>query len=305
MLINEVVEFCDEQYSSFGNMCGQKDGICTHPSGHCSGSCYDCLYEIHYPGRATDDSKKLYDCPKMLYQYVCQYSYLYTTELLCAFASEWDFIKDFPYYHILSLGCGGCADLMAIENLLSRKNISRSVSYIGIDINQLWQPIHEKIKECCQCNGVHFKARYYDVFDCFKERGIADTNIIVLSYLISYLYNTEQIATIDSLIHDITKNIVVKKKPEQHLLLIINDVNSNRRGRDCFSRFERAIKKSGLNILQSKYRYFDTGKLNDFQKIGQPYNVRNCVFEIPTIIQMKYHAQSSINSTIQLILEVM
>ena len=305
MLINEVVEFCDAQYSSFGNRCGQEDCICSHPSGHCSGSCYNCLYEIHYPSRAADESKKLYDCPKMLYHYVCQYSYLYTTELLCAFGSEWDFIKDFPYYHVLSLGCGGCADLMAIEDLLSRKRVRRSVSYIGIDINELWQPIHERIKEYCERNNFHFTARYYDVFDCFKEREIADTNVIVLSYLISYLYNTGQIATIDSLIHDIAENIVLKKKHGQHLLLVINDVNSNRRGRDYFSRFEKAINDSGMDILQSAYRYFDTGYLNDFQKIGQPYNVRSCAFEVPAKIQMKYHAQSSINSTIQLILEVM
>lgn len=305
MLIDEVVKFCDEQYTSFGENCGQEDGRCTHPSGHCSGSCYNCLYEIHYPGRAGENPKKLYDCPKMLYHYVCQYSYLYTTELLCAFASEWNFLKDFQYYHILSLGCGGCADLMAFEDLLNRKNVTRPISYIGIDVNGLWQPIHSSIDKYCQNKGLHFKARYYDVFDCFKENGIADTNIIVLSYLISYLYNTEQISTIDSLIHDIAENIVNKKLPDQHLLLVINDVNSNRRGRDYFSRFESAINDSGLSIIQSSYRYFDTGYLNDFQKIGQPYNVHNCIYEIPSEIQVKYHAQSNINSTIQLILEVM
>lgn len=305
MLINEVIEFCDKQYTSFGNTCGQEEGRCTHPSGHCSGSCYNCLYEIHYPGRAVNNSKKLYDCPKLLYHYVCQYSYLYTTELLCAFDSEWDFLKNFPYYHVLSLGCGGCADLMAIENLFRKENVDRAVSYIGIDINDLWQPIHEKIEEYCYNKGVHFKIKYYDVFDCFKEEGIADTNVIVLSYLISYLYNTEQISIIDSLIHDIVENIINKKKPSQHLLLVINDVNSNRRGRDYFSLFERAVNESGMNILQSSYRYFDTGCLNDFQKIGQPYNIHNCAFEIPPRIQREYHAQSSINSTIQLILEVL
>lgn len=305
MLIDEIIKFCDNQYSLFGKLCGQKIGRCTHPSGKCSGSCYNCLYEIHFPANKGDNPKKLYDCPKMLYHYVCQYSYLYTTELLCAFDYKWSFLENFKYYHILSLGCGGCADLMAFEDLLSRKDADRLISYTGIDVNDLWQPIHKKIEEYCQNKGIHFKIHYSDVFGCFKESGIVDTNIIVLSYLISYLYNTEQIKIIDSLICDIVENIVNKKKSGQQLLFIINDVNSNRRGRDVFSLFEEKIKESGLSIKQSTYRYFNARNLNDYQKIGQPYTVYNCVYEIPTEIQEKYHAQTNIKATIQLILEVM
>ena len=76
---------------------------------------------------------------------VCQYSYLYASELLCAFEHEWSFISSFPYYHILSLGCGGCADLMGFEFLINEKKISVPISYIGIDKNELWAPIHQSI----------------------------------------------------------------------------------------------------------------------------------------------------------------
>ena len=240
----------------------------------------------------------------MLYHYVCQYSYLYATELICAFDSKWEFIKDFPYYHILSLGCGGCVDLMAIESLLSKKNKGCNVSYIGIDNNNLWDPVHEKIGGYCKSNNMGFKTLDYDVFERFRERRLADTNIIVLSYLISYLYNTGQIAEITSLVNDIVKNVVNKKEPEQHLLLVINDVNSNKHGRDYFGHFEKAIKDAGLTI-KGEYRYFDTGSLNSFQRIGQPYDVRKCIFDIPSEIKVKYHAQESVKSTIQFIVEVM
>lgn len=303
MLVDEIVDFCNKQYTSLGVLCGQEDGKCTHPSGVCSGSCYNCLHEIHFPGRVLG-SKKLYDCPKMICQYVCQYSYLYATELLCAFASEWEFIKYYPYYHIASLGCGGCADLMAFEALQKQKNISQPISYIGIDVNQLWRPVHSKIEEYCLHNTISFKTRYYDVFDYFQKNRVSDANIIVISYLISYLYNTEQIAGIDSLAHRIAENIVNKKEAGQHLLLVINDVNSWKRGRDYFSRFESAIKNCGLNILRSTYRHFDTGRLYSSQKIGTPYDVPNRAFNIPIEIQNKYQAKN-LNATIQLILEVM
>lgn len=119
MLIDDIVDFCDKKYTTYGDKCGCER--CNHPSGHCSGNCYNCLYHIHFPERAPSNAKTLYDCPKMLYHYVCQYSYLYTTELLCAYEEEYDYLNDYPYFHILSLGCGGCADLMAFEHFESVK----------------------------------------------------------------------------------------------------------------------------------------------------------------------------------------
>lgn len=302
MLIDEIVRYADTEYSAFGNHCG--NGVCNHPSGQCSGSCYNCLYHIHYPGNAPQNSKTLYDCPKMLFHYVCQYSYLYAEEIIYALKEEREFIQNFPFFHVLSLGCGGCADLMALETYIDMARINTPISYVGIDVNQLWEPVHLKIQDYCQNHGIHFQAQYSDVFDRFQERGINNTNVIVISYLISYLYNTNQIRQIDSLVHDIAERIINKKGDGHPLLLIINDVNSNRRGRDYFPYFEGAISQAGLSIANKKYRYFDTGYLNDFQKVGEPYPVYRNVFDIPADIQLHYHAQTGIQSTIQLLLEV-
>ena len=138
---------------------------------------------------------------------------------------------------------------MAFDYLCYEKQIECGISYLGIDVNKLWEPIHDKIKGYCQEKNIRFNIGYYDVFECFKERRVEDTNIIILSYLISYLYNTDQITKIDSLINDIVKKIIDKKKAGQHLLLVINDVNSNNRGRDHFSKFKKAISSSSLNIF--------------------------------------------------------
>ena len=305
MLLESVVQFCDDQFSRFGDKCGCEDGRCNHPSGKCSGSCYDCLFQIHYPSRLPGETKKEYDCVKMLYHYVCQYSYLYTTELLCAFDHEWDYIRNFPYYHILSLGCGGCADLMAFEYLRKWKKSVTPVSYCGIDVNDLWAPIHQKIGDYCGAKDVSFKTRYKDVFEYFNQYRLPDANIVVISYLLSYLYNTNQINAVDLLADNLVKKVINHKKQDQTLLLIINDVNSNARGRDSFEYFINAIKRNGLTIRKSEFKYFDSGRLNSFQRIGSAYSIIEMPFSISDTIIEKYHAQTNIQSTIQLLVEVL
>lgn len=302
MLIDNIVQYCDKEYVSLDGNCGCRDGYCNHPSGKCSGSCYDCLYHVHYPDRAPENAKKEYDCPKMLYHYVCQYSYLYATELLCAFEHEWSFIKDFPFYHILSLGCGGCADLMAFDVLRQKRCPVTPFSYTGIDVNTLWYHIHSKIRDYCSNNNIGFQTQYYDVFEAFNDGSITNINIIVISYLLSYLYNTNQIKRIDSLVEQLIKQVIMEKKTP--LLLIINDVNSYKRGRNYFSHFENAIRRYGLTINKSEYKYFDKDNLYDGQKIGSPYAVSEVAFNIPDNIQNNYHASISINATVQLLVEV-
>jgi len=240
----------------------------------------------------------------MIYHYVCQYSYLYATELLYAFREEVDYLRDYPYYHIMSLGCGGCADLMAFEQFYKDIDVSMPISYIGIDINKLWKPVNNRIQKYCEKNNIKYEVRYHDVFKCFRQSEVVDANVLVISYLISYLYNTKQISTIDTFVEDVVRNIVQKKKKRQKFLIIINDVNSNRRGRDYFDYFIRKLDKHELSIIHPKYRYFDTGTLCPQQKIGIPYTIHESLFSVPNEIVRKYHAQICCQKTIQLILEV-
>lgn len=41
MLIDDIVDYCNKKYTTFGDKCG--NGVCSHPTGKCSGSCYNCL----------------------------------------------------------------------------------------------------------------------------------------------------------------------------------------------------------------------------------------------------------------------
>ena len=302
MLLDRIVNYCDEKYTAYGDKCGCQEGACNHPSGECSGSCYNCLRQIHYP--SIFHGKLLYDCEKMLNHYVCQYSYMYTSEILDALYYKWEYIHDYSYYHILSIGCGGCADLMAFDYLRKNQMLLKPISYIGIDINSLWEPIHSKIKDYCDEQNIKFKVPMYeDVFEIFKEHTLPDTNIIVISYLISSLYNTRKIEEINILIDRLVDGVIGEKKERQRLLLIINDVNSNRRGRDYFSSFENAIKKKGLKTT-AEFRHYDNGNLNDYQKLGEPYPNKLCSIQPPGTIESKYHASRYVKQTVQLLIEI-
>lgn len=303
VLIDDIVDFCDKKYSTYGNKCGC--GKCNHPSKNCSGCCYNCLYQVHFPARFNSEPiKKLYDCPKMIYHYVCQYSFLYATELLCAYREETSYLTNCPYYHTMSLGCGGCADLMAFEQFYKNIGVDAPISYIGIDVNELQRPVNNRIQKYCEKENIKYKVQYYDVFKCFRRNGVVDANILVISYLISYLYNTKQISTINTFVEDVVNNIVQKKKTGQKFLIIINDVNSNLRGRDYFDHFIGKLNEYQLSIINCKYKYFDTGDLYQPQKIGTPYAVQRSLFPVPNAFGVKYHAQERCQKTIQLILEV-
>ena len=217
---------------------------------------------------------------------------------------EKEYLADYPYFHILSLGCGGCTDLMAFEYFYNDNGLSVPISYVGVDRNELWRPINNRIQKYCSDAAIKYKVRYDDVFKCFRQRGVVDANIIVISYLISYLYNTQQIGTIDTFLEDLVKNIIRKKGKDQKLLLIVNDVNSYKRGRSYFDWFKRRIEKYDLSVVKCTYKYFDTGNLYDGQKIGSPYATKQCFIPVPIEVQRKYHAETKCKQTIQLLLEV-
>ena len=110
---------------------------------------------------------------------------------------------------------------------------------------------------------------------------------------------------ISDFINNIASNVVRYKGPGQKLLLVVNDLNTYRKGRDYFDKFATAIQEQpGINIVIQKYRYVDTGDLYDGQKIGEPYSDSGCLFEIPEMIVEKYKARSRGQKSIQLFLEV-
>lgn len=302
MLIDELIVMCDKKYTECGDACGCAK--CNHPSDKCSGNCRNCLYQIHYPDRfAGQIVKKVYDCPKMLYHYVCQYSYIYSSEILYAFNEHRDFLSGYDKFHLMSIACGACPDLMALEAFCKSYKIKTSISYRGYDINHLWSPIHTFIKQYCDEHNIKRSFMEKDVISHFKKYYVNGTNIIVISYLLSYLYNTNQTDQIDLLFNNIADNVVLKKDNCDKMLIVINDVNSNNRGRDYFAHLSRILRKKGLTV-NAEFKYFDTGFLNYFQRVGSVYRIKKCLFPLDNDIVNRYHIDNSDCRSVQLILEV-
>lgn len=134
----------------------------------------------------------LYDCPKMLYHYVCQYSSRYASEIQYVFNLEKEYLKNFSEYKMMSIGCGGCPDLMAIEKFMIDNGYKKQIDYRGYDVNDLWIPIHRRINKYCENEQIIKKFIYEDAIQYFSKYYNINRNIIVISYLLSYLYNTGQ-----------------------------------------------------------------------------------------------------------------
>lgn len=301
MLNDELIAICDKNYKNYADNCGCAQ--CNHPSNECSGSCYNCLYEIHYPLKFDDPKKSLYNCQKMMYHYVCQYSYIYASEILYAYNEHKDFLQGFDKYNIMSIACGACPDLMALECFCNQNKFEHQITYRGYDLNPLWSPIHTYIKRYCDLNGIKRSFFEKDVITHFEKYYVSGTNIIVISYLISYLYNTEQTTQIESLFNSIADNVVLRKDSNAGMLIIINDVNSNKRGRDYFSLLPKILKRKGLSV-NIQYKYFDNAKLNYFQRVGTSYAQKTCLFPTEKNIIRDYHIDNADCRSVQLILEV-
>jgi len=220
MLIDEIVNYCDEQYQTnklpFGN-CNN----CHHPSGKCSGECDTCLSQIHWP--QNNGKNRDYDCPNMINYYVCSFSYQYVSEI-CYALIELKILKGYKELKVLSLGCGACADLMALERMLPGVKID----YCGIDQNKLWESVHDKIKSYCN-NTCNIKVDLYNNKDALKfveEKERKNYDIIIMSYFISHFRITNKENQIKDLYNNLYNNVIKQKNKNKPCFIIINDVNS-------------------------------------------------------------------------------
>lgn len=283
MLIHNVIEFCNNEYSS------KKCTGCGN-SKICECDCKNCLDDLHYH---RNKLRTGYDCEHLLDYYVCRYSYKYCSEIVHAL-SQIDMAR-YPYFNVLSLGCGGAPDLMALDYL----NFDQPLKYIGVDINQNWKKIHEFIVCNLPLKDIKFH-RNVDVLDIFKNKTITNCNIIFIEYLISFFYKSIGTRGLNNWFEQLAKNIVVNKPSDSPLLIVINDADSINIGRDHFPDFRNAIEHQGLKII-NEYRMRFKNHL--FYQGSSQYLSQKNFFDIPDKFREKYKVAISCESA-QLILEV-
>lgn len=296
-LINEVVQYSHNEFSSSTcNECNHTHGC----PGSCEGNCKKCLEEIHYP-QSYPYGKKDYDCHRMLSFYVCDYAGKYMSEMLYLMEQS-EALKKIDNYHVVSIGCGSCPDLMAFEQYChSFSNGRKTVSYVGIDVNEMWSPFHDVIRkyESSTIKRTHF---FYQDAVTEEYRDISRANVIILQYVISHFYNTNQIDKIDLFFEKLINKIVAHREEDKPFVLLINDVNSNNRGRDYFVKIIEMLKQSGFHGNSIRF-YFDHGIRNDFQR----YGTRHARKDIRVILSQQFDAVYEpwkVCSSAQLLVEV-
>lgn len=296
MLIHEIVNYCNDKYCSSDteHICEN----CHHPT-ECSGNCKECLRQVHYP-KKYPDGKHDYDCQNMINFYVCDYINKYASEMLYLLRKS-EKLQELNEYHILSIGCGAAPDLMAFEQYVLEKNESKKICYCGFDRNELWNDIHQEIKDYNNAL-ISAKFKYMDVFKYFESRSVRNVNVIVLQYVISHFYNTNQIRYIDDFFTNIVEKVVSKKNPDEPLIILINDTNSNKRGRDCFMNLWGELKKKGYSGNRKRF-YFDYRIQNPNQRYGKMHIDNSVLFNLNEF-DLKIYEPWKECSSAQLLIEI-
>lgn len=259
-----MIEYCDQMYSNYQ---------CDECTGHnCTNKCKDCLDDIHFH---TNRIRRSYDCEKLLYFYLCRYSYKYCSEII--YALEKIDPSRYPFFNILSLGCGGAADLMAFDCYTDGDD---DIYYHGVDINTYWDDIHSKISE------LYPHASFTTNFDVKRDIPTLRNesyNVVIIEYLISYLYSRFS-SVVSNLFDDIIEYIVSNKPHDSPMLIIINDVDSINTGRDTFKRLAEKLEDLGYDITVQKFRFKSDAYYSGSTQYPSNQNLFECVWEF----QQKY-----------------
>lgn len=205
-------------------------------------------------------------------------------------------LSDYPYFHILSMGCGGAPDLMAFQYM----NYPQKLSYVGLDKNVYWEEIHNFIIDNYDDGKVQF-LRNIDVLQYFDNREITKCNVIIIQYLISYFYSNVGVRGVRRWFSKLAQSIVKNKPENSSMLIIINDVDSINTGRDAFPIFVEEIERVGLTVNRELRRRFKS--VNHFANSVQYASKKNIFDGITDDFQKDYCVALSCESA-QLILEV-
>lgn len=240
VLRRELTDFCEEQLENMGN--GQCVN-CNHPCDNhndCDGNCSKCFDEIHFH-QGEENVREDYNCQKLIFNYVLKYYDRYTNNIKAALNLIG--LEKYRAFKIFSIGCGPAPDLNAFCEL----NLYKRIDYYGFDINKKWKPIHKKINSIVSRNPlVDSGFRTIDIFDLIdRNEEFTGYNVLIIQYLISHLYNTNQIEQIDDLFEFIVNNILSDRKDDSPFLIIINDIDSRYKGRNYFWHLIDYIEKSG------------------------------------------------------------
>lgn len=274
MLINEIVSSCDKRYLN------KECSNCSYGE-NCPNRCDKCLHYIHSPSEAPAPRK--YDCPNMADFYVCKYSYKYTSEMIYALRQLRD-IKGRKSLKVLSIGCGPCTELFALDYLKETgKYKYEEIEFRGIDpLRDVWGNIHKEIKR--YNNDVYankfFNKNIIELIDTIIEvRWLPQ--LVVFQYVFSDMQKNTSRTEINRFIDKLSE--FINNMMEYDTYIVLNDINLSTRwggGREYFD----AILSKVHNCSYFRYHFSNSNKPNHFH-YGEEYDDNSLIINIPRDIR--------------------
>lgn len=252
MLKNYLLNWCQYEIDNYttgqcGNHCDNQK-FCTH-------NCNDCLDQVHwYPSK---EGRSDYTCKNLLLRYVLRFVPKYSSQITSALR-----IIDqtaYPEFNILSIGCGETPDLMAFEEASDRP-----IYFTGYDRNTFWSEIHEQIEHYASAvSGIEVDLHREDIFHALHTGVFTTThyNVIVIQYLLSHLFNTEQEHLTSQLFNALISQIISNRLTNSPFLIIITDVDSINKGRNRWYTFLDMLEESGFRGAAYAKSAFPNGDL--------------------------------------------
>lgn len=120
-----------------------------------------------------------------------------------------------------------------------------------------------------------------------------------IEYALHSINNTGKLTAVNEFYKNLIQNVIKRMQPKS--IIIINDVNSNRRGRDLFLRFSDTLSKYGIRHTYS-CRYFEYNIQNEYQRYGIKYPSKD-ILTWPTPNLARYNPWT-VCSSAQLIIEL-
>lgn len=282
MLLYELVEKCSDrnEYKNKHDQCVN----CSYES-YCLGDCQICLKYVHYPQNAAVPRK--YDCVHMADYYYCKYAYKYASEIVYGLSCFND-IRHKKKLKVMSVGCGPCTELAAIDYLKKQGVLNyEELQYRGIDpLKKVWNRIWNDIIEYFGV-GINFYSNdILELVDIIVRHSWVP-NVLIFQYVFSDMYKHSNVAEIIQFIDKLA--IFLNSCVENPIYILCNDINLSTSyvgGREFFDILESRI---GTPKMVRKMHFDNKNKDRHFE-YGDEYDGNNLIFdEISDEIRSAYN----------------
>lgn len=247
------------------------------------------LQYIHF------NHNKDYSCNKLIYSYIFKYYHRYVSEISYALKNIYQNHSLSGKLSILSLGCGGSPELLAINELYPNINLN----YLGIDRNTLWKEVH--YKNVKYMNG-EVKYSYLEIFDLFNvdesKLSKLEYDLVFIQYFISSLLYSSSESEVIRVFKNISRRIFNRLKVGSNIVLC--DINN---GQYFVDVIEKLIESGIFNDFEIKYYTFPSSR-KKFRESIEKFNSSKIIFNINKDFQKEFNAHVECNSIIYIMRKI-